>query len=293
MIIVIYADKKLALNLNFLSDSVLYTYIMIKLRSNLATITLAYGLFSPFANGIVFDISASMYNDGMLTQSFDIDPSNPGDDIQISFSSDTDAFQVFGGVQMPSLSDALSDDWNGNDKALALIVNFSIDPAELIRVQIDFLYAGGVTDVRIPIFDVDAGTVNVDGKLTLADEIDQVSYLSGSSNVELDLSGAALDTVYQAYNSGRNSIYGLGESTNTSSLGNLLIDFGNIVTSSVFFDYRNFASTTQPNPALQGIAIGDIEYTVVPEPTAFALLVGIVATGAVFSSRSRVVRRGS
>ncbi|CAA6690322.1 Unannotated [Lentimonas sp. CC19] len=239
------------------------------------------------ASAIVFDFDDVDFTDGLLDQSFDIDPDNEGDDIRISFTKDNDYFQEYDGQQSPYTSGLFGDGTAPSEESLALIVNFGEETLR-VRVRVDFLYESGVSAVQLPIYDIDVGSDAGGGAFTFTDQVSQIrSRMVAGDWTYVDASTIALDASTNAYSEANNSIYGIAGSDNNAAEGNILVEFGDAEMKRLTFLYSNFTATTPDDPALQGIGIGDIEYTpiLVPEYNQAALCLGLVALGYVSTRR--------
>src|SRR5690606_26210898 len=71
------------------------------------------------------------------------------------------------------------------------------------------------------------------------------------------------------------AVTGTGTATDSTGAGNVWLNFSDQVTS-ISFTYGN-GPGTQSDPGQQAIGIGDITYTVVPEPSAY--LSGLLLLG--------------
>lgn len=233
---------------------------------------------SPLA-AVVLDWDGAVFSEGVLTQTIETDASNPGDDIRISFLVDTDQFIEFNGDESPVVNDTFGDGTSPNPDSLALIVNF-LNDTQRVRVQIDFLYEFGVTDLSIPFFDVDVGNdTDGNGLFSFSDQIRRVrTTTDGVQTGNLDLTGlTTLDGTTVDFNGNGTRINGLASTDNDGAGGNFVLDFGDQRIDSIVFDYRNRRGTSEDDPANQGIGIGNISFTpAVPEPNA-AWLLGLVA----------------
>lgn len=194
-----------------------------------------------------------------LDQSFDIDPSNPGNDIRIQLSN-SGTWANYNGTGSPTPDDT-TDITGGlaGQESLLLSMDNTTD-SQGITVTITFLYAGGVDDIFYTIFDVDDGDA--------ANFIDQITnfQVNGASSTNVFIDGSVDNDVF---NNGTStaSVSGNAWASDTSSDGNADISYGN--TSEIYsisFFYRNDPALGG-DPVRQGIAISDITYTVVPEPS--------------------------
>jgi hypothetical protein len=231
---------------------------------------LAFVLSAPVSRAILLDWDTLTWTPGALTQSFDIDPGNLGNDVTVTIGGDTS----FLTGSSPKLSTALTGGLLPVEKSLLLSAVWNTT-AQAVTVTVDFHYGSfGVTQVAYKLFDVDTGT----GDLTTAvDQIRGISATStapstvgptitaGTANVLTGSGSFATDQV----------VTGTAESPPTSASGNVSIDYVGTPLTQFVFTFGNDASATTP-PTGQSIALHDISFTPVPEA-------GTVAACAVFS----------
>jgi hypothetical protein len=225
-----------------------------------------------------------------FSQGFDIDPANPGNDITITISGDTDditndstpATGWMGGPIVPSV-----DDHNGaaggfgSQEGLYLFVNFDDNTVNSsLTITITFNYTYGVSGVTFPITDID----------TSGSYVDQVRNFSGTyygspaANATLTaLSGSTVNVGIN--NSGTASANAVGTGTTEDILedfSNVGVSFGATPVTQVSFVWGS-GPGAPGNPGNQLISLYDITYTpAVPEPSTFiasALLLAVCIAG--------------
>lgn len=218
------------------------------LRKSSLFILVAWVVFASHstANALVLDWNSVTWTAGSLSQSFDIDPNNPGNDITITISGDTG--------QLTSNSPAIDAAQRGGlpkgQDSLSVHTDFA-NNTQTITVTITFNYAEGVDGVNFSLFDID--------KKDNA-RIDVVSAIWGSyfgSNIV----GAAVtgSTDNSVSGSGTNTtVTGTGSAADNSSLGNVGIDYGTNVVNQVTF---TFSTTSSGNPGDQRFWLSDITFS--------------------------------
>ena len=101
------------------------------------------------AASITLDWNQVTWASGQLTQSFDIDPANPGNDVTVTI---TDSA---GRISQPvSATNLITAGVSPGNRTLQLVTNFA-NNLESIVVRIDFNYLAGVRDVNFLIHDID------------------------------------------------------------------------------------------------------------------------------------------
>lgn len=224
------------------------------------------------AQAIVLDWNNVSWTSGSLSTSYDIDPSNPGNDITITITGTTGAF-ISG---RPEITTDFTGGFGASPSPdnLELWVDFG-NRSQSVTVTVSFSagYVGGVNDVNFLLFDVDTGTGG--GTKTFIDQIRDISAVSASG-------GLVAPTITTSANnsvsgSGTNQVVsGTGENNNNSSAGNVGISFGTNYITSFTFEYGNPSTGVQKNPDSQSIGLYDINFKPkVPEvhPGLFAALV--------------------
>ena len=205
---------------------------------------------------------------GSLTNSYDIDPAQPGNDVTVTVSDNTGQLQPEVVSPFP-MTPAITTNFQGGlvtaPSSLNLAVNFT-NQSERITVTIDFSaqYALGVQNVSFTIFDIDfanAGASTYQDQLRniVATSIDGTTLVAPTITTSSNntLSGSGLSQVVD----GTVSTVDTGPA---SGNGNVTISFGTTAIKSFTFTYGS-GSGTVPDPTLEHIGVYDISFTPVPE----------------------------
>jgi len=210
-----------------------------------------------------------------LDESFDIDPSNAGNDIRIQITNTgtwTNSASSTSNQPPNDLVD-LTGGFSGQESLLLVMDN--TNDTQGITVTITFLYAGGVTNVAYTLFDVDRSTSSGSNFI---DEIRNFT-VNGASSTNVFIDGSTANDVF---NDGSSSAFVTGNSVagDTTGNGNAGISYGNTAPIfSVSFFWGNDTSALSGDPTRQAIALGDITWTAVPEPSTYVAgsLLGLLA----------------
>ncbi len=239
------------------------------------------------ASAVVLDWSALSWTPGSLSNSYDVDPASPGNDVTVTIGGDTGQLQpglVSPNPQTPAITRAFDGGLGTSPKTLELALDLSSN-SQFVTVTISFSaqYAAGVSNVSLQLFDID---FNNAGGSTYQDVISSIhatsttgtqiaSTITGlGSNVSL--TGTGLTQVLR----GTASTVDLGAG---SDAGNATISFNASGISSITFTYDS--GTMFANPTYQHIGIYNLDYSVVPEPSSLGACVTIVSLAIYFSRR--------
>ena len=183
---------------------------------------------------------------GTLTQSFDIDSGNAGNDITITITGNTSRFDSSSPNDTTDLTGGIA-----GQESLFLYANQFKKASESFTITITFNYTLGVDNVDFTLFDIDR---NSDG-----DWIDQIRSIHGTfgtTNNAATITGSANNTVA---GSGTNqTITGNTDTASDSGSANALIDFGRALLTSVSFVYGNAPGTDVQSQ--QWIGLSDIHF---------------------------------
>lgn len=215
---------------------------------------MAFGLFSFSARAVVLDWDSVNWVSGSLSQSFDIDASNPGNDITITITITRDTSYF---AQNVNDNSNLTGGLSPTEQSLFLNMNYS-NENQLITISVVFHYAYGVEDVSFSLFDVDRNDSS-DSNVGYRDRIDLLG-------ITLDNKLVAPTTITDyADNSVRSSgtnVYVRGDDSTSDSSSDANVDYafsGTNVISEFFFTYGNHSSAPS-NPGNQWISLYDISY---------------------------------
>jgi hypothetical protein len=242
---------------------------------------------APQARALVLDWDVVNWTAGTLSNSYDIDPASPGNDVTISLSGNTAALRVdpASGSLTPVDNTSLHGGLSPAQQSLLFTTAFD-NSTQSITITVTFSpqYAAGVTDVSFTLFGIQKrsniqdfvssiSALGIDGTTLYAPTITNV----GSSVL---LSGSGLNQTL----TGSNSVPATGTG---SGAGNATISFSTPGIQSFQFTFSN--ATGAPNPGTQNVSLHDINFTPVPEvnPAAVAAAVCVAAIAALRRIRRR------
>jgi hypothetical protein len=229
------------------------------------------GIYSP-ASAVLVDWSTLSWPSGSLSNSYNVDPGSPGNDVTVTVSGDTGQLQpslVSPNPQTPAITRAFDGGLGTSPKTLELAVNLA-NNAQSVTVTLNFsaAYAAGVANVSFKLFDVD---LNNSGGSTFQDQIRSISATSTTGTPiaptitglgsEVSLTGTGLAQILTGTANSRdlNTSPGSG----TSGDGNATISFNTTGIRSITFTYGS--GSLFANPTYEHIGIYNIDYSVVPE----------------------------
>ena len=228
-------------------------------------------LLGPFlvaaAHGVTLDWDTAAWTAGSLSNSYNIDPSNAGNDITVTISGNTGQLQpknTAPNPQTPALTNTLQGGLGAAENTLCLALNLT-NQSQSVTVTVNFsaLYTQGVTGVSFTLFDIDFA--NTSGN-TFQDQLSSIQAIDVNGNpvaatittsVNNTLTGTGLSQVVNGTASGSDTGAGSGNS-------NVTISFGGAAIKSFTFTYGS-GSGTVPDPTYQHMGIHDITFTPVPE----------------------------
>lgn len=228
---------------------------------------------------ITLDWNSVLWTSGQLTQSFDIDPANPGNDVTITISGDTN--RIASPVGATTLITAGVSPTN---KTLQLVTDFA-NNLESIVVRIDFNYFEGVSGVNLLLHDIDGDGVTWK---------EEVRGIVASNNVPSNFGPTQVlalnaSPTFTSTGSGLSrQLTGTQLADDAANTGSASIAFGNQLTYSTSFRFG--ASTTGTfDPVNSGISLGTVTYTTpaVPEPTSSMLLLAGATLAGFVRSREK------
>ena len=226
---------------------------------------------------------------GALTNSFDVDSGNAGNDVTVSVSGDTAALTtslVTGTPMTPAITRGFDGGFSPGHNTLELAVNFASN-AQALTVTINFAasYTNGVAYVSFNLFDIDFA--NSSGN-TYQDLIKSISATSTTgTSIAPTITGVGANTTL----AGTGLTQTLTGNTSTVDTGagsgnaNATITFNATNIKSIAFTYSS--TSMFANPTYQHIGIDDITYTVVPEINASWLSLFLCTSLATWSTLRR------
>jgi len=257
-------------------------------RVNLrVAITLAAGifLFATRAPSVVLDWSALSWTPGSLTNSYDIDASNPGNDITIAVSGDTQYLRTDNVAPNPQTPD-ISTEKQGGYPLGALSLLFEVDYTNRfnsITITVSFNYAQGVSLDSATIFDID---LTGSAPYGFQDEVRKIwgTGIGGTNfGPNIIVSNAVTRT-----GSGTNQILtgtaGVPDTGAGSGAGNAILLFTNQPITGFTFTYGS-STAAQTDPVRQGISLYNMQWRPAPEigvgfvPVALGVLAALTLVG--------------
>ncbi len=218
---------------------------------------------------VTLDWSTVTWTAGSLSNSYDVDPSNPGNDITITVSGNTSSL----GGTSPSIAGNLG----GTGRAsLQLAPTFTL-ASQSITVSIAFNYTQGVYVQNLNILSVDSNLFK-----------DKITNIQGITATGQTVNGVAV------VGSSRNSVTGNSSTgwtvtgtgnAGTGATGNVSVSFGNFRVTQISFTYSNAGTLS----LAQKIGLDNISWSLTPE-----VRPGIAASilcGLALIARIRVRRR--
>lgn len=238
--------------------------------------------------GYVLNWDSVTWPAGSLTNSYDIDPNNPGDDITIAFSGDTWALENYWGQDSPFITKTNQGGYK-NESALMFAMDYSAK-YQGITVTVTFNYSNGVYLDNFQLFDIDRGASSGSGQYYWTDWIRNIWGTTTNGTV-IAPTVTNLGTYVAKIGTGTNiSLIGTGTADNTTAQGNATIIFNQQGITSFQFTYTTY-SNSQANPSEQHVQLYDFSYRPVPEMGVAWAPLGILAIG--FLVRRALRRRAS
>jgi hypothetical protein len=214
-----------------------------------------FGLLSSQARAVTLDWAGVDWTAENLSQSFDIDASNPGNDITITITGNTNRFNANYPDDRTDINGSANTGGTGQE-GLQLYVNSFTNRSQSVTVTISFNYTDGAY-ASFSLWDVDYGASqfqdfisNITGLTAGGATIGATSVTAGSAAV---VAGSGTDI----------TVTGTGASTNDSA-GTVLIDFSTQRVTQISFTYGN-GSGAPNNPGQQAIALSPIAFQPIPE----------------------------
>lgn len=244
--------------------------------------------FTASASTVLVDWSAQNWPAGSLSNSYDVDPSNPGNDVTVTISGDTGQLQnslVSPNPQTPAITRAFDGGLGTSPYTLELALDLTSNTQSVaFTLNFSALYAAGVSNVSFTIFDIDASNTSSSKYQDVISSIYAISTTGTHiaptiSNVgaNVSLTGTGLSQLL----TGQVSTVDLGAG---SGAANATISFNTSNIASITFIYGS--SSLFADPTYQHIGIYNIDYEVIPEPGTLGVCVAVVCL-ALGTSRRR------
>ena len=245
------------------------------------------------AMAVVLDWDTVTWTNGSLSNTYDVDPSNPGNDVTVSVSGNTSQLgSEPTGEVTPALTTNLTGGLSPAQKTLTIFIDLT-STSQSVTVLVDFaaFYPQGVENVSFSLFDIDFANEGGNG----ADFRDQLRSITavaavGGGTISPTITTSAGNSLS---GSGVNQVVnGIATVADTSAAGTVLVDFGANAIRSFTFTYGSGA-TQKADPTAQHMGLHDITFTPVPEvnPALAGAFSCLAATGLMFFHRARVKSR--
>jgi hypothetical protein len=251
---------------------------------------LVMATFATAGHAVTLDWDGVTWTPGSLSNSFDVDPAKPGNDITVTVSGSTAQLQpelVSPNPQTPAITTDFAGGLTPVENTLSLAVNFT-NQTQAITITVDFsaLYTLGVENVSFTIFDVDFAN---GGGSTFQDQLRSITALSadGFTLIAPTITTSSANTLTGGLSQVVTGIATANDTGAGSSNGNVTISFGATAIKSFTFTYGS-GSGTAADPTYQHIGIYDINFTPVPEINPAWSAVGscLVAFGLILRHRA-------
>jgi len=228
------------------------------------------------------------------TQSFDIDPLNPGNDITIAITTTGANSRINTGANAINDSSVYTGGFGAGQESLRIGANHTANNNAAVNITITFLYTSGVNSVSTTVFDID--TLDNNGNPNPDQFRDQLDRFTGVNNGSTVVPVATLtrssfnndDTTANRVRGDRDGNNGNNhsndrdrEAASNEGLGNVGISFGPTTVDEVSFRWTNRRLNGQ-----QAIALYDITY-VVPEASSWIAGVLLITVLSFQCSRTR------
>lgn len=244
--------------------------LMIRVLRRLLLITAA--VLTHSAAALTLDWNKVSWTAGTLTQSYDIDPASPGNDVTVTITGNTSQLTLdgSGNTQTPYISSQIEGGMGAGTKTLDLAADFAnLTQSVTVTVTFSSAYAQGAKNVSFSIFDVDYSNVNGNGGAKFEDQIRSIiGTTSGNASVAPAVTGSADNSVT---GSGTLTAKITGTVTSVdagtgSNAANATVNFGSTAIRSFTFAYGNgTALPSNTDPTRQHIGLYNINFTPVPE----------------------------
>jgi hypothetical protein len=230
------------------------------------------------ASAVVLDWDGVTWTAGSLSNSYDVDPGTPGNDITVTMSGDVNRFtnDATSGVPTPAIDMTLTGGLSPVENSLQLAANLKTGSKIFVTVDFSALYLQGVQNVSFSIFDIDLEKNHDQIRSIYGIALDGTHVAATITNIgsAVTLNGAGLGQF----------LTGRDPSPDNSSNGNATISFGGTPITGFAFTWGN----TNGAPFYQQISITDIYFIPVPEMSpAVPTIIVCVAAAAIARRRNR------
>lgn len=263
------------------------------MASNLAKITavLVLSWFYTSAHASVLDWSMLTWTPGSLSNSYDIDPNNPGNDITITFSGDTADLRTDGGtgLQSPDISQTLHGGQTPGAPSLYW-ETILVTSSNSITITISFspTYVNGAGNVSFTLFDIDRKAAPKQDQISsifglATDGITQIAPTITDVGSAVSLTGTGLNQLLTGMASSPSTGAGSGD-------GNATISFNSPGIQSISFTFGNPDFAQSPNT--QFVSLFNISFVPEINPAFAAAVVCLLALAvSLFRQNTRVISK--
>lgn len=242
------------------------------------------------APAVLLDWSALSWTPGSLTNSYDIDASNPGNDVTIAVSGNTQYLMTDNVAPNPQTPD-ISTEKQGGYPAGTLSLLFEVDypnRSSSITITVSFNYALGVSLNALTIFDIDLTGSSPYG---YQDQVRRIwgTGISGTNIAPVIVTSNAVTRTGSGTNQVLTGNANVPDSGASSGAGNAILLFTNQAVTSFTFTYGS-SSGAQSDPTRQGISLYNMDYKPAPEVGVAFVPVALGAFAAFLLARRRFAR---
>ena len=234
---------------------------------------LRLAMIAPFlvatAGAVTLNWSAVSWTAGTLSNSYEVDAANTGNDVTVTVSGNTPQLQkelASGNPMTPAITPDFQGGLANPTNTLCLAVDFA-DQTQSVSVKVDFsaLYTSGVQNVSFTLFDVDYSNVSGNTYQDLITAIKATS-IDGTTLIAPTITTSSNNT--QSGSGTTQIVTGMVSTSDTgpgSGNGNVTISFGANAIKSFTFTYGSGGPSGVTDPTYQHVGINNISFTPVPE----------------------------
>jgi hypothetical protein len=225
-------------------------------------------LIAKNASGVLLDWDSASWTSGSLSRSFEIDSSNPGNDVTITITGNTSRLDN----NTPEINQAVTGGLSPTQDSLQFYLDLH-SRSESITVTITFNYTMGVDSVAFKLFDIDKNN-DPGNDSVFTDQVRNIrARFNSSPYVGASVTGSSANSV--SNNGATNAtVTGTALSAENSGNGNASIGFGTNIVNQVTFTYGSSSANPWSDPSVEWISLHDISFRRVPEMSTAAILGG-------------------
>ena len=242
----------------------------------------AAALFCRTADGVTLDWDAATWTAGSLSNSYNVDPANAGNDITVTVATGGGTMLMADpvtGLASPTVNNSLAGGLNPVQNSLKITADLSSSTA-YVTITIDFTawYPLGVQNLSFTLFDIDLNGSSYRGQ----DEISSIVASNGTTTFGPTITGIGSSVTHSGTGVNQHLIGNADafDTGATSAAGNATISFGSNAVKTVTFRWDRGPDATGSAP-VGYISIHDINFTPVPEINP-ALASGALCAGGFF-----------